>query len=48
MIDLGWLAFLAEPWFVVLFYAIGVVGAAGVAWDAYHLNTQLKPAMKWA
>lgn len=48
MIDLGWLAFLAEPWFVMAFYAIGVVGAAGVVWDAYHLNTQLKPAMKWA
>lgn len=48
MIDLGWLAFLAEPWFVVPFYAVGVLGAAAVVWDAYHLNVQLKPAMKWA
>lgn len=48
MIDLGWLAFLAEPWFVIVFYAIGVAGAAAIVWDAYHLNTQLKPAMKWA
>ena len=48
MIDLGWLAFLAQPWVVVPFYAIGVVGAIWVVWDAYHVNTALKTAMRWA
>lgn len=48
VIDLGWLAFLAQPWFVIPFYAIGVVGALWVTYDAYHDNMALKTAMKWA
>ncbi|MCF6523947.1 DUF4396 domain-containing protein [Streptomyces sp. JJ36] len=48
MIELGWLAFLAEPWFVLPFYAVGFFGAVWVTWDAYHTNTPLKPAMRWA
>ena len=48
MIEFGWLAFLAEPWFVIPFYAIGVVGGLWVAYDAYHANMALKTAMKWA
>ena len=48
MVQFGWLWFLAEPWFVVPFYAIGVAGAVWVVWDAYHVNTALKAAMRWA
>lgn len=46
--DWGFLAFLAEPWFVLPWYAIGIVGAAWVAHDLAHVNTPLKQAMKWA
>ncbi|EHR50750.1 hypothetical protein SacmaDRAFT_2507 [Saccharomonospora marina XMU15] len=48
MIEFGWLWFLAEPWFVLPFYGIGLLGAGWVIWDAYHVNTPLKPAMRWA
>jgi hypothetical protein len=48
MIELGWLAFLAEPWFVLPFYAVGICGAGWVTWDAYHANSALKSAMRWA
>lgn len=48
MIELGWLVFLAEWWFVLPFYAVGVGGAVWTVWDEYHVNTVLKPAMKWA
>ena len=48
MIEFGWLSFLAQPWFVAPFYAIGLAGGLWVVWDAYHVNTPLKPAMRWA
>ena len=48
MIEFGWLSFLAQPWFVIPFYAIGLLGALWVVWDAYHVNTPLKTAMRWA
>lgn len=46
--DWSFLSFLAEPWFVVPWYLVGVLGAAWVLYDTSHLNTQPKPAMKWA
>ncbi|MEP9383339.1 DUF4396 domain-containing protein [Nocardioides sp. KR10-350] len=48
MVGLGWLAFLAEAWFVIPYYVIGVAGAVWVVSDAYHVNTPLKTAMRWA
>lgn len=30
MIEFGWLWFLAEPWFVLPFYGIGLLGAGWV------------------
>jgi len=46
--DWGFLAFLAAPWFVLPWYAIGVAGAVFVAHDLARVNTPLKQAMKWA
>lgn len=48
MIDLGWLTFLAESWFVVPWYIIGTAGAVWVLYDTYVVNTQVNPALKWA
>jgi hypothetical protein len=42
------LSFLGEPWFVVPWYAVGVLGAAFVIHDLRRNNTPLKTAMKWA
>ena len=47
-IDLGYLAFLAEPWFVIPWYAIGFTGAVWVIHDTYRDNTQLNQPLKWA
>ncbi len=44
--DWGWLAFLAEPWFVVGWYAFGAAAAAWVIYDTLHANRQMKSAMK--
>ncbi|HEY1179893.1 MAG TPA: DUF4396 domain-containing protein [Phytomonospora sp.] len=46
--DLGFLSFLAEPWFVVPWYAVGVLGAAWVIYDEAAVNTPLNTAVKWA
>lgn len=46
--DWGALSFLAEPWFVLPWYAIGVLGAGYVFFDIHRNNTPLKQAMKWA
>lgn len=43
-----WLAFLAQPGFVVPWYLFGAAGAAWAAHDLSHTNTALKRAMKWA
>jgi hypothetical protein len=42
------LAFLSKWWFVVPWYAVGILGALGIAYDVATTNTALKPAMKWA
>lgn len=42
------LSFLGEPWFVVPWYAVGVLAAGFVVYDLGHDNTPLKTAMKWA
>ncbi|RJR53110.1 MAG: DUF4396 domain-containing protein [Desulfobacteraceae bacterium] len=46
--DWGFLYFLAEPWFVILWYGVGILGAALVIYDLHKHNTPLKKAMKWA
>ena len=46
--DWGALSFLAEPWFVLSWYVIGLLGAGYVFFDIYRINTPLKQAMKWA
>lgn len=46
--DWGWLSFLANPWFVVPWYFVGLVGAVWVAYDTSTANTRLAKAMKWA
>lgn len=46
--DWGFLSFLAEPWFVIPWYAVGLVGAAWVLYDTHVANTQVKPAVRWA
>ena len=46
--DTGFLSFLAEPWFVIPWYSIGLLGAAWVLYDAYVLNKQVNEALKWA
>lgn len=49
-IDMDWTAldFLARPWFVIPWYAVGIVGAVFVGVDLATKNTPLKSAMKWA
>ncbi|MFP2900472.1 DUF4396 domain-containing protein, partial [Corallococcus sp. 4LFB] len=46
--DLGFLSFLAEPGFVLPWYAVGLLGAGWVVHDTRRVNTQVKPVMKWA
>lgn len=46
--DWTFLYFLAEPWFVIPWYAIGALGVCFLVWDMRQNNTPLKPAMKWA
>lgn len=48
MTDFDFLAFLAEPGFVIPWYAFGLAAAVGVAVDLYTRNTAVKPAVKWA
>ncbi|HVX41912.1 MAG TPA: DUF4396 domain-containing protein [Gemmatimonadaceae bacterium] len=46
--DLGFFTFLAQPWFVIAWYAIGVLAAAWVIYDEIMVNTPLNTAVKWA
>ena len=48
MPDLDSLSFIASPWFVGAWYAIGAVGAIWVLYDEYRVNTPLPAAIKWA
>lgn len=48
MPNLSFLSFLTEPWFVIPWYGIGLLGALWVLQDEYRLNTQVQPALKWA
>jgi hypothetical protein len=43
----GFLSFLAEPWFVITWYAIGAAGVWYLVYDLHNHNTPLKAAMKW-
>ena len=42
------ISFLAEPWFVIGWYVVGLVAAAWVVYDEYLVNTNVQPALKWA
>ena len=42
------LSFLAQPTFVVAWYAAGVAIAAWIVYDSTHTNTPLPTALKWA
>lgn len=42
------LSFLAEPWFVLPWYGIGIIGFFYLIFDIKRHNTPLKQAMKWA
>ena len=46
--ELGFLSFLAEPWFIIPWYAFGFVAAVWMTYDAYVNNTLLGAAMKWS
>ena len=48
MIDLGFLSFLAEWWFVVPWYAIGILGVFWVWYDLSKVNTPVNTAVKLA
>ncbi len=48
MIDFGWLAFLAQPWFVIPWYLVGMAAAAWVVHDLYTDNQYVNVAVKWA
>ena len=45
---LSFLAFLAQPWFVISWYAIGTIAAAWVIYDEVAVNKPLNTAVKWA
>jgi uncharacterized protein DUF4396 len=48
MNPLDFLAFLAEPGFVIAWYAAGIVGALWVVYDEYAINEPVPKALKWA
>ncbi len=48
MWNFDFLAFLAEPWFVISWYGVGAVAAAWVAYDTARVNTAVPQALKWA
>lgn len=48
MPDFQPLSILAEPWFVISWYAVGLASAIWVVYDEYRLNRAVQPALKWA
>lgn len=46
--SMDWLAFLAEPWFVIPWYGFGLASALWVLYDVYRVNTEVNEALKWA
>jgi len=46
--DWGVLGFLAEPWFVIPWYGLGLILAGWVLYDEYWVNVHVGPALKWA
>lgn len=46
--NLSFLYFLAESWFVIPWYVIGTLGAVYLIYDMRVHNTILKPAIQWA
>lgn len=46
--DLGFLSFLGEPWFVLPWYGAGLLAAAWVARDEYTANRRVNGALAWA
>ena len=46
--NLSFFSFLAEPWFVIPWYVVGVGGAAWVIYDVVRVNRHVTPALKWA
>jgi hypothetical protein len=47
-LDLRFLSFLAEPWFVIPWYAVGIAGAAWIFWDALTANAAINQPLKAA
>ena len=48
VVELGFLSFLAEPWFVIPWYVIALAGVVWVVHDMYTHNTHVNEAVKWA
>ncbi|HDZ73232.1 MAG TPA: DUF4396 domain-containing protein [Aurantimonas coralicida] len=46
--DFGFLAFLADPWFVVPWYVVGAAGAGWALYDMLVVNTAVNPPLKAA
>lgn len=46
--DFGFLSFLAEPWFVIPWYGIGILGAAWIVYDSQTANKALNQPLKAA
>lgn len=46
--DLGFLYFLAEPWFVIPWYVFGLGAAAWALYDMLQVNTAVNPPLKAA
>ena len=42
------LRFLADPWFVVPWYGVGLLSAVGVLYDTLYVNTEVTKALKAA
>lgn len=46
--NLGLLSFLCNPYFVVPWYVVGILGALWIIYDEYNVNVHVQPALKWA
>jgi hypothetical protein len=47
MVNLEFLSFLANPWFVVSWYAFGIAATAWVIRDLLKVNVNMPTALKW-